>query len=73
MSPLTVFLGRVFGLACLVMYAVLFARPQLARPGASLAAIASMQESPGLMLLTGIITMIGGVAAVVGHSHSRGP
>ncbi|HME21442.1 MAG TPA: hypothetical protein VKI44_08865 [Acetobacteraceae bacterium] len=63
MSPLTIFLGRSFGLSCLVMCAVLFARPR-----ESLEAIASMKESPGLILVTGIFTMIGGVATVVGHN-----
>src|SRR5271165_4027862 len=63
MSPLTIFLGRFFGLSCLVMCAVLFARPR-----ESLEAIASMKESPGLILVTGIFTMIGGVATVVGHN-----
>ena len=63
MSPLTIFLGRFFGLSCLVMCAALFARPK-----ESLEAINAMMENPGLILVTGIITMIGGVAAVVGHN-----
>ena len=44
MSPLTVFLGKFFGLSCLLMCAVL-----LARPRQTLGAIASMMESPGLL------------------------
>jgi hypothetical protein len=63
MSPLTIFLGRFFGLSCLMMCAALFARPK-----ESLEAIESMKESPGLVLVTGILTMVGGVAAVVGHN-----
>jgi hypothetical protein len=63
MSPLTIFLGRFFGLSCLVMCAALFARPK-----ESLEAIESMKEIPGLVLVTGILTMVGGVAAVVGHN-----
>jgi hypothetical protein len=63
MSPLTIFLGRFFGLSCLVMCAALFARPK-----EFLEAIESVKESPGLILVTGIFTMIGGVAAVVGHN-----
>ena len=63
MSPLTVFLGRFFGLSCLLMCAALFARPK-----ESVAAIKSMKDSPGLVLVTGMITMIGGAAAVVGHN-----
>jgi hypothetical protein len=63
MSPLTVFLGRFFGLSCLLMCAVLLAKPKV-----SLEAIASMMESPALILVTGIFTMGGGVATVVGHN-----
>ncbi len=63
MSPLTVFLGRFFGLSCLLMCGVLIARPRTC-----LEAIASMMESPGLLLVTGIFTMGGGVATVVGHN-----
>ncbi len=63
MSPLTVFLGRFLGLFCLLMCAVL-----LVRRKASLDAINSMMESPGLLLVTGISTLAGGVAVVVGHN-----
>ena len=67
MSPLTIFLGRFFGLSCLVMCAALFARPK-----ESPKAIESMKESPGLVLVTGILTMVGGVAAVDGHNVRSG-
>jgi hypothetical protein len=40
----------------------------LAKPKVSLEAIASMMESPALILVTGIFTMAGGVATVVGHN-----
>jgi hypothetical protein len=63
MSPLTLFLGGFFGLSCLLMCAVLVARPK-----ASLEAINSMMDNPGLILLTGIFTMAGGAATVVGHN-----
>jgi hypothetical protein len=62
MSPLTLFLGQVFGLT-LVLICLAF----VARPKALLTAIQSMTDSPGLILITGIITMIAGVAAVLGH------
>ena len=42
MSPLTLFLGKFLGLSCLLMCAVLVARPK-----ASLDAINSMMEAPG--------------------------
>jgi hypothetical protein len=63
MSPLTLFLGRFLGLFCLLLCAVLVARPK-----ASLEAITSMMETPGLILLTGIWTVACGAALVVGHS-----
>jgi len=63
MPSLTVFLGRFIGLSCLLMCAVLVARPRTA-----LEAISSMMESPGLVLVTGIFTMAGGAAMVVGHN-----
>ena len=63
MSPLTIFLARFFGLSCLLLCAVLVARPK-----ASLAAINSMAENPGLILVTGIFTMGAGAATVVGHN-----
>jgi hypothetical protein len=63
MSPLTLFLGKFFGLSCLLMCVVLVARPK-----ASLEAINSMMENPGLILVTGIFTLGGGAATVVGHN-----
>jgi hypothetical protein len=63
MSPLTVFLGRFFGLSCLLMCAALFARPK-----ASMEAFESMKGTPGLVLVTGILTTGGGAAAVIGHN-----
>jgi hypothetical protein len=63
MLPLTVYLGKFFGMSCLLLCAVL-----LARPRAALDAIDSMMESPGLLLVTGIMTMGAGVATVLGHN-----
>ena len=63
MSPLTLFLGRFLGLSCFLMCTVLVARPK-----ASLEAISSMMESPGLILVTGIFNIAGGAAMVVGHN-----
>lgn len=63
MSPLTLFLGKFLGLSCLLMCAVLVARPK-----ASLEAITAMMESPGLILVTGIFTTAGGTALVIGHT-----
>jgi hypothetical protein len=38
----------------------------VARPKASLEAINAIMENPGLVLVTGIFTMAGGAATVVG-------
>jgi hypothetical protein len=62
LSPLTVFLGRYIGVAMLLMCLAL-----LARPKASIAAIASLMDQPGVLLITGVFTMAGGAALVVGH------
>ena len=63
MSPLTLFLGKFFGVSCLIMCAVL-----ALRPGQTSAAINSIMESPGLLLMTGVVTVFGGTAIVVGHN-----
>ena len=63
MSPLTIFLGRFFGLSCLLMCAVLVTRPK-----ASLEAINALTANPGLILVTDIFTMAAGAAMVVGHN-----
>jgi hypothetical protein len=63
MSPLTVFLAKFFGVVWFVTCAVC-----LARPKAILEAANSMAESPGVLLVSGIFTMAGGVATVIGHN-----
>ncbi|QUD87610.1 hypothetical protein [Phenylobacterium montanum] len=69
MSPLTLYLARFFGLACLLMCVLLALRAKSA-----LQAIDEMISNRGLMLLTGIVTLIAGAACVVGHNvWSGGP
>jgi hypothetical protein len=63
MSPLTLFLAKLFGVFGVLMCAALVARPK-----ASIATIQSMMESPGLILVTGIVTMAAGAATVIGHN-----
>jgi hypothetical protein len=63
MSPLTLCLAKFFGVFCLLMTAAMAARPK-----ETVAAIEAMKNEPGLMLVTGILTMGGGVAAVLGHN-----
>ena len=67
MSPLTVYLGRLFGLSMLLMCGAMAARSE-----STLAAITSMMQQPGLMLVTGIATMVAGAAAVIGHNRWTG-
>jgi hypothetical protein len=63
MSPLTIFLGRFFGLSLLLMCAALAARPK-----ASIAAATDIAQRPGLLLVTGVFTLAGGVACVLAHN-----
>ena len=69
MSPLTLYLARFFGVSCLLMCALLALRSK-----AALQAMDEMVSNRGLMLLTGIVTLIAGAACVVGHNvWSGGP
>ena len=69
MSPLTDYLARLFGVAGVLMCLALVARPK-----ASIETMQSMTRNPGLILITGIFTLIAGVAIVVGHNDwSGGP
>ena len=63
MSPLTLYLAKFFGVFCLLMTAAMAARPK-----ETLAAIEAMNNEPGLILVTGIVIMAPGVAAVLGHN-----
>jgi hypothetical protein len=63
MSPVTLYLGKLFGIGMLLMCVALAARPK-----AAIATITSMVGSPGLILVTGIVTMTAGLAAVLGHN-----
>jgi hypothetical protein len=63
MSPLTIFLGEFLGLSYFIICAVCMARPK-----AVLDASKSLVENTGLLLVSGIFTMAGGVAMVIGHN-----
>jgi hypothetical protein len=67
MTQLTVYLARLFG-----VFVLLMAASMAADPAPVLAAIQSMMHSPGLVLITGVITMAAGVAAVIGHHRWSG-
>jgi hypothetical protein len=68
MSPLTIFLGKLIGLAMLLMCLSLATRPK-----SSLATVSAMMEQTGLLMITGMITMTAGLALVVGHDVWSGP
>ncbi len=63
MSPLTIFLGKLLGLAYFLTCVVCMARPK-----ATLDAANSMAVNTGLLLVSGIFTMAAGVAVVIGHN-----
>jgi hypothetical protein len=63
MSLLTLFLGKFLGLATLMTCVVCMARPR-----ATLDAANAMAENSGLLLVSGIFTMAGGVATVISHN-----
>jgi hypothetical protein len=63
MSPLTLFLGKLLGLTALMTCLVCMARPR-----ATLDAANAMVENAGLLLVSGIFTMAGGVATVIAHN-----
>jgi hypothetical protein len=63
MSPLTLYLARLFGLFILLMCAAFVARPK-----ATLAAIGSIIDNAGGLLVTGIVTLASGVAIVLAHN-----
>jgi hypothetical protein len=56
MSPLTIFLGKFLGLSYFITCAVCMARPK-----AVLDASKSLAENSGLLLVSGIFTMAGGI------------
>jgi hypothetical protein len=63
MSPLTLYLAKLFGVFGVLMCAALVARPK-----ASIETLQSMMKSPGLILVTGIVTMAAGAAIVIAHN-----
>jgi hypothetical protein len=67
MSPLTIYLARLFGLGMLVMCALFAVRPE-----AALAAIQSMAADPGLVLMAGLFAFVAGLAMVIGHNRWSG-
>lgn len=59
----TVFLARLLGLYCLIIALALVAHPQ-----ASLSTLEAMVHSPDILLVTGVMAVLGGLAMVIGHN-----
>lgn len=59
----TSFLGRLFGLFCLLFAVVMFLRKQAVLDG-----ITSVLGNPGTMLTLGMILVFAGLAMVLGHN-----
>jgi hypothetical protein len=66
-TPLTLYLARLYGVGLLLMCGIFVARPDVA-----LAAIQSIAASPGLLLMAGLFALFSGVAMVVGHNRWSG-
>jgi len=60
MSTLAIYLGKAFGVFCLLLFGVL-----LVRPKAGLDAVRSVTGSPGLLLVTGLVTLGGALPVAV--------
>jgi hypothetical protein len=63
MAPLTLFLGKLIGLFC-----VIFALAMLAHKESAIATLKSVLQSPPLLLIVEIIGLAAGLAMVLGHN-----
>lgn len=63
MSPLTIYLGKLFGLYCMTL-----ALGMMANRRVTLAAVESMIRSPPILLFVDIVTLSIGLAMVLGHN-----
>lgn len=69
MRPLTLFLGKLFGLYC-----VLVALAMLLRGDATAQTVARLLADGPLLLVLGVVTLLGGLALLLAHhSWSGGP
>jgi uncharacterized integral membrane protein len=64
----TLYLARLFSLSCLVMCAAMAARPKR-----TLALISGMMQNEGLVFSLGVMTLIAGIATLVGHHQWSSP
>jgi hypothetical protein len=65
--PRTVYLSRLFGLFLLVLVAA-----EITQRATLAATAVELASSPGLLLLTGMLTLVAGLAIVLGHNVWRG-
>jgi hypothetical protein len=63
MSPLTVFLGKLVGLYCIVAASALMAHKQ-----ATVESLRALIRNPPLLLFVEVIALIAGLAMVLGHN-----
>ena len=63
MPPLTIFLGKLLGLYCVVV-----ALAMMANKKSVVATVNALVQSPPLVLLASVITLAIGLALVVGHN-----
>jgi hypothetical protein len=63
MSPLTVFLGKLIGLYCIIVALALMAQKQRTVEAAN-----ALVRSPALLLIVEVIGLVAGLAMVIGHN-----
>jgi len=63
MSPLTVFLGKLIGIYCIIL-----AVTAMAHRRSTVAAITSLLDNPPALLLVELIGLMAGLAVVLGHN-----
>jgi hypothetical protein len=63
MSPLTIFLGKLLGLYCIIVALALMAHKQ-----SVVAAVGALIRNPPLLLLAEVLGLAAGLALVLGHN-----
>ncbi len=63
MSPLTIFLGKLIGIYCIIVTLALMAQKQR-----TVEAVNGLIRSPALRLLVEVIALIAGLAMIIGHN-----
>jgi hypothetical protein len=63
MDPLTLFLAHLIGLYCLVIAATMMLRRR-----ETIRTVNAMVANPGLIMISGVIALAGGLAMILGHN-----